>query len=221
MFEDERVMERDEIADWPDDSMPRASRRTAARRSRVETEIAEGAEATGPEHSSESRAGDTPPTPSPTFFSRPAKPPMPAPPQQPPPGDWTAVVESLTGVEPKPATPPAPAPVVPLNEELVRYARQVEKDLVAAASAPPDEALLAKLASGEISSAFELQNLQAQLVRRATILVDHVDQVRTLMRALRDLGMVLDGISRRVHGSLTASASLRAQRRFLRSANDE
>lgn len=50
------------------------------------------------------------------------------------------------------ARPDAPAPIVPLEPEFVKYARQVEKDLVAAANAPPDEALLAKLAGGEVAT---------------------------------------------------------------------
>ena len=220
MYEDERMMGHDGGEGWSDAPVPRAPGRAAEHRARAEAQIAEGAESTGPEHPSEPGPGETPQAPSRDSFPRHADPPMPAPPQKPPPGDWSGVVDALNGKSRrKPA--PKPLPMFPMDETLVRYARQVEKDLVAAASAPPDEALLAKLASGEISPALELQQLQAQLSRRAVILVDHPDQVVMLARAMRQIGMVLDGMTRRVHGSLMSSASLRAQRRFLRSASDK
>ncbi len=72
--------------------------------------------------------------------------------------------------EPAPPKTTAAVPVLPLNEELLKYAHRVEKDLISA-HAPPDEALLAKLASGEISTALDLQDLQAQLARRVVALI--------------------------------------------------
>jgi hypothetical protein len=143
-----------------------------------------------------------------------------APAQEPPPGDWTGVWSGITGESPPAPPPPEPAPMAPLNAQLVRYAQQVERDLVAAASAPPDEALLAKLAGGEISTALELQDLQSQIARRLVILIDHPDQMMVLARVLRELGVVLSSATRRVQTTLATSASLRAQRRFLRSANE-
>jgi hypothetical protein len=114
------------------------------------------------------------------------------------------------------APPQAPelAPTRTLRDELVQYATRLEKELIEAADAPPDEAVLAKLASGEMATALELQTLQAHLARRATLCVDDAT-VLTLVRVLREMAPALTATTKRVCMTLSTASSLRAQRRFL------
>jgi hypothetical protein len=115
------------------------------------------------------------------------------------------------------APPQAPelAPTLTLRDELVQYATRLEKELIEAADAPPDEAVLAKLASGEMATALELQTLQAHLARRATLGIDDPTLMLTLVRVLREMMPALTATTKRVCMTLSTASSLRAQRRFL------
>jgi hypothetical protein len=115
------------------------------------------------------------------------------------------------------APPQAPelAPTLTLRDELVLYATRLEKELIEAADAPPDEAVLAKLASGEMATALELQTLQAHLARRATLGIDDPTLMLTLVRVLREMMPALTATTKRVCMTLSTASSLRAQRRFL------
>ena len=62
-----------------------------------------------------------------------------------------------------------PTPVPQPGAGRLQSAGEVEEQLIAATGAPPDEAILAKLASREYASVLELQTLQAQLSDRKSV----------------------------------------------------
>jgi ABC-type uncharacterized transport system substrate-binding protein len=105
------------------------------------------------------------------------------------------------------ATPPA-------NQELVGYAKQVEHELLALGTGHADEALLAKLAAGEVTTALQIQDLQDRLARRMMVLIDNPKSMLAISHVLRDVNVVLSAMTKRVSGTLTTASTLRAQRRF-------
>jgi hypothetical protein len=105
-------------------------------------------------------------------------------------------------------------PTPPADQKLSTYAKQVERELLAMGTGHADEALLAKLASGEVSTALALQDLQDRLARRMMVLIDNPKSMLAISHVLRDVNVVLSAMTKRVSGTLTTASTLRAQRRF-------
>ncbi len=78
-----------------------------------------------------------------------------------------------------------------------------------------DEQILFDLVAGELPIIAALEEAQAQLVVRVALASDSPKVMVMLARALKDVVTVANSLSRRVEGTLTAAAGLRAQRRFL------
>jgi hypothetical protein len=106
--------------------------------------------------------------------------------------------------------------LVPLDSVHEDEGRKAERELLAQSpDAGADERLLLRLVARSVPTRFQLEELEAQVVRRATILIDNPATVLTLAKVARELVAVTASIQRRMNTALTTASALRAQRRFL------
>ncbi len=107
------------------------------------------------------------------------------------------------------------APVLEPRTPFDQIALRVERELIESAGAPPDEGILAKLASREFASFLELQDLQHQLYRRLMLNIGNPEAAHRLARVLRELHPAATAANKRVCMTLTTAGTLRGQRRLL------
>lgn len=106
--------------------------------------------------------------------------------------------------------------LVPLDPVHKEEGRRAERELLAQSpDAGADEKLLLRLVARSVPTRFQLEELEAQVIRRATILIDNPTTVLTLAKVARELVAVTASIQRRMNTALTTASALRAQRRFL------
>ena len=81
-------------------------------------------------------------------------------------------------------------------------------------NAGADERVLLRLAAGETELAKQLEQLMAQLLGRASLLVDTPSHVVTLTKTLKEVAAVSGAIGRRIESLLTTARSLQLQRQL-------
>jgi hypothetical protein len=123
-------------------------------------------------------------------------------PQEPPPSPKSTTRST--------AAPPA------LRQELLDQEQQLRAALDnACPDAAPDEKLLNRLVAGEIPLILALQEIERRLSARMLSSLDDAQFSVALARSMGDTLALSSTLTKRVQGTLTTAAALRAQRRML------
>ena len=83
-------------------------------------------------------------------------------------------------------------------------------------NAPADEQLLHRLIAGEMPIHEKLEELKLALLGKVYELIESPGQSTAAAKLLREVARTSDLVSRRIEAALATTATLRAQRRFLR-----
>ncbi len=120
---------------------------------------------------------------------------------------------------PKAAVPPERRigpPRLPLDESLAAKGDQARRALDSASpEAAPDERILHELVAKQLPIVLLLHELEEQLAIRIKLSLDDPRLAFAVAKVLRETVMMASAMSKRVQGTLSTAASLRAQRRFL------